>query len=185
MGVLSENIILVDSRGVIYKGRTQGMNPYKENFALETRRRTLSDMTARYFSGLPDWQILIVAAVAGLLGVLLAIFFQKAAILLVGFYAGGYLAVFLFSTLNMNPLPALGTLYHRWSFGRHSAISPFRLDADCPVISCRGCLYLPNHSNERRSSRNISDRTGSRRRYNSRQHAQKGKRLNRVSKKMV
>ncbi|MCP4579907.1 MAG: NADP-dependent malic enzyme [Deltaproteobacteria bacterium] len=43
MGVLSEKIILVDSRGVIYKGRTQGMNPYKENFALETRRRTLKD----------------------------------------------------------------------------------------------------------------------------------------------
>jgi hypothetical protein len=66
-----------------------------------------SDMTARYFSGLPDWQILIVAAVAGLLGALLAIFFQKVAILLVGFYAGGYLAVSLFSMLNMAPPSAL------------------------------------------------------------------------------
>ena len=43
MGVSNENILLVDSRGVIYKGRTQGMNPYKEKFALETRRRTLKD----------------------------------------------------------------------------------------------------------------------------------------------
>ena len=56
-----------------------------------------SDMASRYFSGLPDWQILIVAVAAGLLGALLAVFFQKAAILLVGFYAGGYLVVSLFS----------------------------------------------------------------------------------------
>ena len=43
MGVSRENILLVDSRGVIYKGRAEGMNPYKEKFALETRRRTLTD----------------------------------------------------------------------------------------------------------------------------------------------
>jgi malate dehydrogenase (oxaloacetate-decarboxylating)(NADP+) len=43
MGVPKDNIFLVDSRGVIYKGRTEGMNPYKEEFALETRRRTLKD----------------------------------------------------------------------------------------------------------------------------------------------
>jgi len=35
-----------------------------------------SDATARYFSGLPDWQTLIVATLAGLLGAFLAIFFQ-------------------------------------------------------------------------------------------------------------
>lgn len=66
-----------------------------------------SDAAARYFSGLPDWQILIISLAAGLLGVLLALFFQKLAILLVGFYAGGYLAVSLFTTLNMGPPPAL------------------------------------------------------------------------------
>lgn len=66
-----------------------------------------SDMASRYFSGLPNWQILIAAVAAGLLGALLAVFFQKAAILLVGFYAGGYLVVSLFSTLNMAPPPAL------------------------------------------------------------------------------
>ena len=43
MGVPKDHIFLVDSRGVIYKGRTEGMNPYKERFALETRRRTLKD----------------------------------------------------------------------------------------------------------------------------------------------
>ncbi len=43
LGVLRDNILMVDSRGVIYKGRTQGMNPYKEKFALETERRTLEE----------------------------------------------------------------------------------------------------------------------------------------------
>ena len=66
-----------------------------------------SDMAARYFSGLPDWQSLIITIAAGLIGILLAIFFQKVAIILVGFYTGGYLVVSLFSTLNMAPSPAL------------------------------------------------------------------------------
>lgn len=34
---------MVDTRGVIYKGREQGMNPYKEEFAAETEARTLAD----------------------------------------------------------------------------------------------------------------------------------------------
>jgi len=36
-----------------------------------------SDMAARYFSGLPDWQILIITVAAGLVGVLLAILFKR------------------------------------------------------------------------------------------------------------
>lgn len=43
LGVKKENLFLVDSKGVIYKGRTQGMNPYKEKFAVLTERRTLED----------------------------------------------------------------------------------------------------------------------------------------------
>lgn len=43
MGVLPENLILCDSKGVIYKGRTNGMNKYKEAFAIETNLRTLED----------------------------------------------------------------------------------------------------------------------------------------------
>ena len=43
LGVRKENIIMVDSRGVIYKGRTERMNPYKEEFAVETDARTLAD----------------------------------------------------------------------------------------------------------------------------------------------
>ena len=41
MGV--KHIIMCDSKGVIYKGRTVGMNPYKEKFAAETDARTLAD----------------------------------------------------------------------------------------------------------------------------------------------
>ena len=42
-GVKRENIMLCDSRGVIYKGRKEGMNKYKERFVVETDARTLQD----------------------------------------------------------------------------------------------------------------------------------------------
>jgi malate dehydrogenase (oxaloacetate-decarboxylating)(NADP+) len=41
LGVLRENIMLCDSQGVVYRGRTKGMNKYKEEFAIETEARTL------------------------------------------------------------------------------------------------------------------------------------------------
>ena len=43
LGVKPENVLMADSRGVIYKGRTEGMNQYKEPFAIETNARTLAD----------------------------------------------------------------------------------------------------------------------------------------------
>jgi malate dehydrogenase (oxaloacetate-decarboxylating)(NADP+) len=43
LGVVAESIILCDTKGVIYKGRTEHMNPYKERFAVETPCRTLAD----------------------------------------------------------------------------------------------------------------------------------------------
>ena len=43
LGVKRENITLCDTKGVVYKGRTEGMNPYKERFARETPFRTLAD----------------------------------------------------------------------------------------------------------------------------------------------
>jgi len=43
LGVKRENILMCDSKGVIYKGRTEGMNPYKEQFASDTRKRTLKE----------------------------------------------------------------------------------------------------------------------------------------------
>jgi len=43
LGVKRENITMVDTKGVVYTGRTAGMNPYKERFAYETEKRTLED----------------------------------------------------------------------------------------------------------------------------------------------
>ena len=43
LGVQRENIMMVDSKGVVFKGRTDGMNPYKERFAVNTKARTLAD----------------------------------------------------------------------------------------------------------------------------------------------
>lgn len=43
LGVKRENILMTDSKGVIYKGRTEGMNKYKDAFARDTQRRTLED----------------------------------------------------------------------------------------------------------------------------------------------
>src|SRR5215207_888223 len=42
-GVKRENIMLCDSKGVVYQGRTEGMNKYKERFLVETECRTLTD----------------------------------------------------------------------------------------------------------------------------------------------
>jgi malate dehydrogenase (oxaloacetate-decarboxylating)(NADP+) len=54
LGVKMENIMLVDSKGVVYKGRTDGMNKYKEPFAVDTPKRTLSQALegADLFAGL-------------------------------------------------------------------------------------------------------------------------------------
>jgi len=43
LGVRRKNIMLVDTKGVVYKGRTEGMNPYKEYFAVDSNARTLAD----------------------------------------------------------------------------------------------------------------------------------------------
>ncbi len=43
LGVRRENLIMCDSKGVIYAGRRDGMNKYKEKFALETSLRTLDE----------------------------------------------------------------------------------------------------------------------------------------------
>jgi malate dehydrogenase (oxaloacetate-decarboxylating)(NADP+) len=43
LGVRRENMMLVDTKGVVYQGRTQGMNSYKEYFAVNTEARTLAD----------------------------------------------------------------------------------------------------------------------------------------------
>lgn len=43
LGVRTENIMMVDSKGVVYEGRTEGMNRYKAQYAHATDRRTLAE----------------------------------------------------------------------------------------------------------------------------------------------
>ena len=43
LGLPKENLIMCDSRGTIYRGRTESMNPYKERFASDTQHRTLAE----------------------------------------------------------------------------------------------------------------------------------------------
>jgi len=42
LGVQPQNMLLLDSRGVIHAGREEGMNPYKREFAVETSIRDLA-----------------------------------------------------------------------------------------------------------------------------------------------
>ncbi len=44
MGVKRKNITLVDQVGVVYKGRTEEMNPHKEIYAQETNARSLNEV---------------------------------------------------------------------------------------------------------------------------------------------
>src|SRR5512140_1961461 len=43
LGLKPKNLIMCDTKGVIYKGRTEGMNKYKERFAVDTPLRTLEE----------------------------------------------------------------------------------------------------------------------------------------------
>ncbi|WP_461480931.1 NADP-dependent malic enzyme [Porticoccus sp.] len=43
MGLQKANIRMIDRSGVIYAGRKEGMNPWKESYAVETEDRTLDD----------------------------------------------------------------------------------------------------------------------------------------------
>ena len=54
LGVKRQNIILCDTKGVVYEGRKEGMNPYKARLAARTNLRTLADALkgADVFAGL-------------------------------------------------------------------------------------------------------------------------------------
>ncbi len=43
MGLPRENVIVTDIDGVVYKGRQQSMDPYKERYAVDTAHRTLAE----------------------------------------------------------------------------------------------------------------------------------------------
>ncbi len=68
LGVRHENILMCDTSGVIYKGRTKGMNPYKERFAQQTETRTLADALtgADVFFGLSAGNIVSAEMVKGM-----------------------------------------------------------------------------------------------------------------------
>jgi len=54
LGALPENILMCDSKGVLYEGRQEGLNPYKARFLRKTPLRTLSEalVDADVFVGL-------------------------------------------------------------------------------------------------------------------------------------
>ncbi len=54
LGVSRHNLILCDTKGVVYAGRKDGMNPYKAKLAAETKARTLAEamVDADVFVGL-------------------------------------------------------------------------------------------------------------------------------------
>jgi malate dehydrogenase (oxaloacetate-decarboxylating)(NADP+) len=43
LGVRPENVLMTDSKGVLYEGRKDGMNKYKARYVRDTKARTLSD----------------------------------------------------------------------------------------------------------------------------------------------
>src|SRR5271156_3010169 len=43
MGMRPEHVILCDTKGVVYQGRTEGMNQWKSGHAVQTKARTLSE----------------------------------------------------------------------------------------------------------------------------------------------
>ncbi len=61
MGAERKNIRLVDTKGVVYAGRQENMNPYKERFAAATDERTLADAVrgADVFLGLSGKDVLL------------------------------------------------------------------------------------------------------------------------------
>ena len=68
IGVRPENITLCDTKGVIYKGRSEGMNQWKSNFAIETPNRTLAEalQDADVFFGVSAKGALTAHMVAGM-----------------------------------------------------------------------------------------------------------------------
>jgi len=43
LGVKRDNILMVDRQGVVYEGRTEGMDQFKSAFAVKTKKRTLAE----------------------------------------------------------------------------------------------------------------------------------------------
>jgi malate dehydrogenase (oxaloacetate-decarboxylating)(NADP+) len=70
LGVDKRNIILVDTKGVVYQGRKEGMNAFKEEFAASTSRRSLAEALegADMFAGLSSGGLVSPAMVKSMAG---------------------------------------------------------------------------------------------------------------------
>jgi malate dehydrogenase (oxaloacetate-decarboxylating)(NADP+) len=68
LGLKRENITIADIKGVVYKGRTELMDPYKEPFARDTPARTLAEIMpgADVFLGLSAGRIVTKEMVAAM-----------------------------------------------------------------------------------------------------------------------
>jgi hypothetical protein len=66
------------------------------------------NLASQYLSAQPDWVILLVAVLAGIIGAGLAVFVQRAAVVVAGFLAGGYLTLQLLAQLGIGAQPAPG-----------------------------------------------------------------------------
>jgi malate dehydrogenase (oxaloacetate-decarboxylating)(NADP+) len=68
LGVRIENIVMCDTKGVIYEGRTAGMNDYKARYASNTKARTLAEalVGADVFFGLSSGNAVTAEMVAGM-----------------------------------------------------------------------------------------------------------------------
>jgi hypothetical protein len=59
------------------------------------------NFATRVITGLPDWEVLIIAVIAAVIGAVLAVLLQKVAIALAGFFVGGYLVMELLRVMNV------------------------------------------------------------------------------------
>ncbi len=68
LGVRVENIVMCDTKGVIYEGRTEGMNAYKARYASQTAARTLAEalVGADVFFGLSSGGVVTQSMVKGM-----------------------------------------------------------------------------------------------------------------------
>jgi len=68
LGVRIENIVMCDTKGVVYEGRTAGMNPYKARYASTTKARTLTEalVGADVFFGLSSGNVVTAEMVSGM-----------------------------------------------------------------------------------------------------------------------
>jgi len=69
------------------------------------------ELVSRFLQSLPTWEALLLALGAGLIGALLAVFFQQAAMAVLGFIGGAYVLVRLFNLIG-DPLRI-----HSWLIG--------------------------------------------------------------------